>query len=107
MPGRSPELGKRKLGLGSLNPSTRGILRVSRHEARTCVKWPKRARTSIQPKYNFYTKWNLFTIVFNYNSHKTGSLAQNFTKIQDKASLAVSSPLRPRMRPIPKCVFGT
>ena len=38
---------------------------------------------------------------------KLGFLAQNFTKIQDKASLAISSPLRPRMRPIPKCVFGT
>ena len=70
-------------------PSTRGILRVSRHEAHTCVKRPNRARTSIQLKYKFYTKGNLFTIVFNYNSHKTGSLAQNFTKIQDKASLAV------------------
>ena len=61
-------------------PSTRRILHVSRHEARTCVKRPNRARTSIQPKYKFYTKGNLFTIVFNYNSPKNGSLAQNFTK---------------------------
>ena len=29
------------------------------------------------------------------------------TKIQDKADLAISSPLRFRMRPIPKRVFGT
>ena len=61
-------------------PSTRGNLHVSCHEARTCVKWLNRACTSIQSKYKFYTKGNLFTIVFNYNLHKTGSFAQNFTK---------------------------
>ena len=45
-------------------PSTRGNLRVSRREARTCVKRPNGARTSIQPKYIFYTKEVSFTIVF-------------------------------------------
>ena len=42
-----------------------------------------------------------FTIVFKYNLYKNGSLAQNFIKLQDKASLAISSLLRPRMCPIP------
>ena len=59
----------------------------------------------------FYTKEVSFTIVFYYNLYKTGSFAQNFKKktekIQDNAILAVSSPLLLRMRPIPKCVFGT
>ena len=60
-------------------------------------------------KMNILYKNDLFTIVFNYNLYKNGSFAQNFTKKkkQDKASLAVSSPLRSRMRLIPKYVFGT
>ena len=55
----------------------------------------------------FYAKminYNLFTIVFNY---KMGLLPRILQKILDKASLAISSLLRPRMRPIPKSVFGT
>ena len=52
-------------------------------------------------------KNDLFTIVFNYNLYKNGSIARKFYKIQDKAILAVSSTLRPRVHPIPKRVFGT
>ena len=48
-------------------------------------------------KYIYYTKNDLFTIVFNYNLYKNGSLAQKFYKIQDKAILAVSSSLRSRV----------
>ena len=69
-------------------------------------KWPLGPTHHTHKMYILY-KNDLFTIVFNYNLYKNGSLAQNFTKIQDKASLAISSLLRPRMRPIPKCVFGT
>ena len=59
--------------------------------------------------HNIYVlyKNDLFTIVFNYNLYKNGSIAHKFYKIQDKAILAVSSTLRPRMLPIPKRVFGT
>ena len=54
---------------------------------------------------DFIQNGNLFTIVFYYNLHKTGPLAQNFTKtekkIQDKANLAISSPLKPGCVPSP------
>ena len=86
------------------HPSTRGNLHVSRREIHTRVKRPNRARTSIQPNINFIQKGNLFTSVFDYNLHKTGSLAKNFTKtekIQYKANLAISSPLKPGCVPSP------
>ena len=38
---------------------------------------------------------------------KLGLLPIIFTKIQEKAGLAISLLLRPRMRPIPQCIFGT
>ena len=73
-------------------------------------KWPFGPTHHTHKMYILYKKefvYNLFKIVFNYNLHNNGSLAQNFYKIQDKANLAISSLLRPRMRPVPKCVFGT
>ena len=72
-------------------------------------KWPLGPTHHTHKMYILY-KNDLFTNVFNYNLHKIGSLAQNFTKkkkIEDEASLAISSPLRLQMRPIPKCVFDT
>ena len=69
-------------------------------------KWPLGPTHNTHKMYILY-KNDLFSIVFNYNLYKTGSLAQNFTKIQEKTGLAISSTLRFRMRPIPKCVFGT
>ena len=67
-------------------------------------KWPLRPTHHTHKMYILY-KNDLFTIVFNYNLYKNGSFAQNFTKRkQDKASLAISSPLRSQMRLIPKYV---
>ena len=66
-----------KPGVSVDYPSTRGILHVSRHEARTCVKWPV---YPYNPNIYFIQKGSLFTILFNYNLYKNGSLAHNFYK---------------------------
>ena len=59
---------------------------VSRHETHTCVKWPNRARTSIQHKMYILYKKNVITICFYYKLSKTGSFAQISTKIHNKAT---------------------
>ena len=69
-------------------------------------KWPLGPTHHTHKMYILY-KNDLFTIVFNYNLYKNGSIAHKFYKIQDKAILAISSTLRPRMLPIPKRVFDT
>ena len=57
-------------------------------------KWPLGPTHRTHKMYILY-KNDFFTIVFNYNLYKNGSIAHNFYKIQGKVILAVSSTLRP------------
>ena len=69
-------------------------------------KWPLGPTHHTHKMYILYKK-RVYLQLYLITIYTKLGLLPEFYKIQDKASLTISSPLRPRMRPIPKCVFGT
>ena len=81
---------------------------VSYHETHTCVKRPNRAHTSIQHEmYILYKKGVCLQLYLITIYTKTGSSFQNLQNTKNKANLAISSPPRSQIRPIPGCTSST